>query len=332
MNQQSPIDRRRFLKTLSGLAAAVSAGLEASGATAQKEVAAKAVVKLGVGASLGGVRVFPADNPWNQDISDAPPDSNSDRLIRSIGITKNLNVDFGRDPVNGTTGIPYIIVAGRQPKVAVRFEEIEESDRGPYPIPPDAPIEGGPKAEGDRHVLVIDRDNWKLFELFSAYPEGLGWKAVSGAIFNLGTNRLRSLGWTSADAAGLPIFPGLARADEVFEQKAIRHALRFTCRRTRRAYVFPARHFASKRDDPALPPMGMRVRLKKEFDIARFAPEAQVILKALKQYGMFLADNGNDWFMSGAPDPRWTDANLKQLRSVQGHHLEVVKMDKIISR
>jgi hypothetical protein len=289
-------------------------------------------VKLGPNASLGGKRVFPADNPWNQDISKAPVDPNSDRLIASIGANKPLHPDFGTVYQGAPNGIPYVVVPGTQPKVPVRFEYADESDPGPYPIPPDAPIEGGPRSKGDRHVIVIDRDHWKLYELFSAYRQGNGWKAGSGAIFDLNSNKLRPAGWTSADAAGLPIFPGLVRYDEVVEQKAIPHALRFTVARSRRAYVYPARHFASRRTDPDLPPMGMRVRLKADYDISGFPPECQVILTALKKYGMFVADNGGDWFLSGAPDPRWNDDNLHALKKVKGRDFEVVQMGKLVTR
>lgn len=287
-----------------------------------------AVPVLGSGASLRGKRVFPADNPWNQDISAAPVDPNSAKLIASIGLNKTLHPDFGTEWEGAPNGIPYIVVSGTQKSVPVVFEYADESDPGPYPIPPDSPIEGGPKGTGDRHVIVIDRDNWKLYEIFDAHPlnGGTSWKAGSGAVFNLSSNALRPAGWTSADAAGLPVFPGLVRYDEVHELKAISHALRFTAARTRRAYVHPARHFASDNPDPNLPPMGMRVRLKASFDIAKFSPAMQVILRALKKYGMILADNGSDWYLSGAPDPRWDDDDLRTLRSLKGSDFEVVRM------
>jgi hypothetical protein len=298
----------------------------------EESAGAEPDVKLGVGASLGGKRLFPADNPWNQDISREPVDPNSARLIASIGLDKPLHPDFGTVYQGAPNGIPYVVVSGKQPRVAVEFRYAGESDPGPYPIPKDAPIEGGPSAKGDRHVLVVDRDNWKLYELFAAYPRGQGWRAGSGAVFDLNSNKLRPAGWTSADAAGLPILPGLVRYDEVAEQKAIRHALRFTCRRTRRAYVAPARHFASSRTDVNLPPMGMRVRLRASYDISRFPAEARVILAALQKYGMFVADNGGDWFLSGAPSPRWNDDNLHTLKRVKGRDFEVVKMGKIVTR
>jgi hypothetical protein len=290
-------------------------------------------VKLGPGASLGGKRFFPDDNPWNQDVSQEPVDPNSDNLIASIGKDKPLHPDFGTFYQGAPSGIPYVVVGGDQKKVPVAFNYPDESDPGPYPVPPDAPIEGGPKSKGDRHVLVLDRDNWKLYELFDARPDGQGgWKAGSGAVFDLNANKLRPASWTSADAAGLPILPGLVRYDEVVEQKAIKHALRFTVVKTRRGYVSPATHFASPHKDPNLPPMGMRVRLKADYDITRFPPEVKVILQALQTYGMFVADNGGDWFISGAPDPRWNDAALRALKKVRGRDLEVVKMGPVVTK
>lgn len=298
-----------------------------------KSPAAVAKPDLGPNASLHGKRIFPPDDPWNRDVSKDPIDPNSDKLIASIGKAKGLHADFGTVWQGAPSGIQYIVVDGQQPRVPVAFQYPDESDKENYPIPPDAPIEGGPNARGDRHVLVIDRDHWKLYELFSAFPVdgGKSWKAGSGAIFDLGKNTLRPATWTSADAAGLPIFPGLVRYDEVAEQKEIPHAIRFTVQKTRRAYIAPARHWASRSDDPNLPPMGMRVRLKASFDISRFSPTCQVILKALKKHGMILADNGSDWFISGAPDPRWNDEELGTLRRVKGSEFEVVQMGDLIT-
>jgi hypothetical protein len=288
---------------------------------------------LGPGASLGGRRPFPADNPWNQDISGEPVDPNSDALIASIGRDTGLHPDFGTVWNGAPIGIPYTIVAGTQAKVPIRFTDYgNESDPGPYPVPSNAPIEGGANSTGDRHVLVVDRDNWKLYELFNARRSGRGWQASCGAVFDLNSNALRPAGWTSADAAGLPIFPGLVRYDEVVEQKAIRHALRFTVSRSRRAYVHPARHWASSNTDPNLPPMGMRVRLKASFDISRFSPNVQVILTAMKRYGMFVADNGSNWYVTGAPDSRWSDSELRALRQVKGRDFEVVRMGTVVTR
>lgn len=292
------------------------------------------VPDLGVGASLRGKQVFPSDNPWNQDISTAAVDPNSAKLIASLGLNKTLHPDFGTSYEGVPNGIPYYVVSGKQKRVPIIFEYADESDPGPYPIPRDVPIEGGPNGTGDRHVIVIDRDNWKLYEPFDAHPinGGASWKAVGGAVFDLSSNDLRPAGWTSADAAGLPVFSGLVRYDEVYELKAITHALRFTAERTRKAYVHPARHFASNDPNPNLPPMGMRVRLKASFDIAKFSPAMQVILRALKKYGMFLADNGSDWYLSGAPDSRWNDDDLRTLRSLKGSDFEVVRMGTIVTR
>jgi hypothetical protein len=254
-------------------------------------------------------------------------DPNSDVLIASIGAGEHLHPDFGADWNGGPFGIPYVVVGAGQPRVPVAFDYDDESDAGPYPIPPDAPIEGGPLSTGDRHILVFDRDALRLYETWSTYPDGSGgWTAGSGAIFDTATNALRPAGWTSADAAGLPILPGLVRYDEVVELGEIRHALRFTVRFSRRAYVFPARHWASSNESPSLPPMGMRVRLKASFDVSTFPPQSRVVLIALQRYGMFLADNGSDWYVSGAPDARWDDGDLNALKTVPGSAFEVVRM------
>ena len=274
---------------------------------------------------FGNVEIFPADNPWNQDISQAKVHPDSETWLTSIGISRGLHPDFGTVWNGAPNGIAYVVVGPDQPKVPVSFEYDTESDAGPYPIPNDAPIEGGPKAadDSDRHVIVIDAQRKLLYELFHAFPDGRGWKAGSGAIFDLSTNTLRPKGWTSADAAGLPVFPGLVRYDEVAAGE-IRHALRFTVRRTQRGYIFPARHFASRSNDAKLPPLGLRVRLRADYDISGFPKTTQVILTALKRYGMLLADNGSDWFMSGAPDPRWNDDDLATIKRVKGRDLECI--------
>lgn len=313
-----------------GFCGSVGAGLLAVAGAATAAVPRE--VGLGVGASFGGRRPFPDDNPWNQDVSRLPVDPDSDALIRSIGLDGRLHPDFGTVYEGRPLGIPYVVVAGSQARVPVRFEYPDESDPGPYPIPANPPIEGGADADGDRHILVVDRDRWVLYELYAAYPEGRGWRAGSGAVFDLNSNDLRPSGWTSADAAGLPIFPGLVRYDEVVEQRAVRHALRFTCRRTRRAFVEPARHHASRLTDAHLPPMGMRVRLKAGFDASGFPPAARTILTALKTHGMMLADNGGDWFLSGAPDRRWDDEELAALKRVRGRDFEVVRMGRVVTR
>ncbi len=288
-------------------------------------------VQLGPNASLGGRRLLPDDSPWNADISQSPVDPNSEKILARVGLDKPLRAAFGPEWEGVPVGIPYVVVGADQAKVQVPLTYADESDPGPYRIPPDAPIEGGPNGSEDRHVLVLDRDNWQLWELFNAFPDGKGgWKADSGAIWNLNENQVRPAGWTSADAAGLPILPGLARYDEVMEKGAIEHALRFTLSKSRRAYVPPASHWASAHNDDDLPPMGMRVRLKADFDTSGFVPEAKVILEALKKYGMILADNGSDNFISGAPDERWNVDNLRQLMRVTTKDLEVVEMTDMV--
>jgi hypothetical protein len=278
------------------------------------------------GASLDGRRPFPSDNLWNADISASPVDPQSSTLIASCGL-RNLHPDFGTVWNGAPNGIPYVVVHSGQVRVPVSFDYADESDPGPYPIPATAPIEGGSSSSGDRHVLVVDVDAWKLYELFDAQPQngGASWHAGSGAVFDLNSNTLRPAGWTSADAAGLPIFPGLVRYDEAVEQHAINHALRFTCPRTRKAYVSPARHYASSDTSSALPPMGMRVRLKASYDTTGFTPNVRAILRAMMKYGMFVADNGTGWYVSGAPDPRWSDDELATLARVPSSAFEVVK-------
>jgi hypothetical protein len=278
------------------------------------------------GGSLQGRRPFPADNPWNTDISGAPVDPRSSTLIQACG-NRNLHQDFGTTYKGAPNGIPYILVYEGQPKVPVSFGYDDESDPGPYPVPSNAPVEGGLHAGGDRHVIIVDMSAWKLYEMFDAHlqSDGVSWRAGSGAVFDLSSNALRPAGWTSADAAGLPIFPGLVRYDEVVEQKAINHALRFTCPNTRQAYVSPARHYASTDTSSDLPPMGMRVRLKANFDTTSFSPNVRVILRAMMKYGMFLADNGSPWFFSGAPDSRWDEDELATFSKVPSSAFEVVE-------
>jgi hypothetical protein len=268
--------------------------------------------------------VFPASNPWNQRVDALPVAADSDAIISSIGRDRGLHADFGSGLWDGgPIGIPITVVGTAQRKSRVSFEYADESDKGPYPIPANVKIEGGRQSDGDRHAIIVERDRCRLYELYALYPNGSGWRAGSGAIWDLRSNRLRPAGWTSADAAGLPIFPGLARYDEV-KRGRIDHALRFTASRTRKAFVWPARHFASNLTDPALPPMGLRVRLKGSFDVRPFPPQARVVLSALKRYGMIVADNGSDWYISGAPDARWSNDQLHTLGSVMGANFEVV--------
>ena len=276
--------------------------------------------------TIGSVEIFPASNEWNQTIDDLPVHQMSNVWLRSIGLDKGLHPDFGTTWRGAPNGIPFVVVPSDYPKRSIPFEYADESDPGPYPIPPNPPIEGGPDApwDSDRHVIMIDPEKKLLYELFQVLPDPIhGWRAGSGAIFDLSRNHHRPIGWTSADAAGLPIFPGLVRYDEVATGE-IRHALRFTVQRTQRAYIFPARHFASRSNNPNLPPMGLRVRLKADYDISAFPSSARVILTALKRYGMLLADNGSDWFVSGAPDTRWNDSELATLKQIKGRDLECV--------
>jgi hypothetical protein len=295
--------------------------------------AAGASVGLGPNADLKGRRLLPDDSPWHRDVSQDPVDPNSARILTRIGLDKPLHADFGTVYEGAPIGIPYVVVSGTQPRVPIAFTEApQESDPGPYPIPRDAPIEGGPNGTGDRHILVLDRDAWMLYELYNAFPNGKGgWRAGSGAIWDLKKNQERPARWTSADAAGLPILPGLVRYDEVAGAGKVEHAIRFTLVNTRRAYVPPASHWASPHVDDDLPPMGMRVRLKADYDLSGFSPEAQVILQALKTYGMILADNGSDNFLTGAPDPRWNMAALRELRRVTTKDLEVVEMKGMVA-
>ena len=283
----------------------------------------------------GEVAIFPADNAWNRNVSHLKLHAKSEAWLQSVGLDKPLHPDFGTVWKGVPNGIPFVAVSPTQVKSAVQFEYSDESDVGPYPIPPNPPIEGGSHApaDADRHVLMIDAKNKKLYELYQVHSlPGGKWKAGSGAIFDLSSNALRPAGWTSADAAGLPIFPGLARYDEIVELGKLQHALRFTVKRTQRAYVLPARHFASNSTSPNLPPMGMRVRLKASFDTSKFPRLSQVLLQGLKTYGMLLADNGGDWFVSGAPDARWDDDAISTLKRVKVRDFEVVDTGPIVTR
>jgi len=271
----------------------------------------------GGGATIGSCPIFPPDNPWNRDISAEPVDERSSAYVASIGAGLNLHPDFGSNP---DYGLPYIVVPASQPKLPVAFSEPGESDPGPYPIPGNAPVEAG----SDHHVLALQEGTCRLYELFAASFAGGAWSAYSGAVFDLRSNALRPDGWTSADAAGLPILPGLVRYDEV-QAGAIRHALRFTVSETQRAYVHPATHFASDATDPNLPPMGLRLRLKASFATGSYSREVRVILEALKRYGMFVADNGSSWFITGASDSRWNDEALEDLKKIPGSAFEAVR-------
>ncbi len=272
--------------------------------------------------------IFPASNALNEDISHAPVDPNSARYIAAIGASGHLHADFGTNPAYG---IPYTVVGPHQPRVPISFSEYgEESNPGPYPVPPNAPVEGAGE-EGDRHVLVLQTGTCKLYELYAARRSGAGWEAGSGATFNLRSNALRPEGWTSADAAGLPIFPLLVRYPEVHAGR-IDHALRVTVERTQRGYIHPATHFASESSDPSLPPMGLRLRLKAGFSLTGYHGQALVVLRALKRYGLIVADNGSSWYITGAPDPRWNDEDLNQLKTVPGSAFQAVYTGPILHR
>ena len=304
----------------------------------------RSLVLLGLGVLVLGVAVgsaarlpqapacpvFPAASPWNKRVDTLPVIPNSARVVAAIGPGDTMHADFGSGLwEGGPIGIPITVVRSPQARSRVAFEYAAESDQGPYPIPANVAIEGGRRSEGDRHALIVDRDRCKLYELFALYPtSGGGWRAGSGAIFDLRSNKLRPAGWTSADAAGLPILPGLSRYEEVAKGR-IDHALRFTVQETRRAYVWPARHFASDKTDPNLPPMGARFRLKQSYPIARFPRQARIVLQALKDYGMILADNGSNWYVSGAPHPKWSNAELHTLKRVPGSAFEVVDGTKL---
>ncbi|MDP8217318.1 MAG: discoidin domain-containing protein [Candidatus Theseobacter exili] len=275
--------------------------------------------------------VFPENNIWNTPVDSLPVHTSSYDFVNTIGRDDNLHPDFGsgtweKSPI----GIPFVEVTGTQTMVPVSFVWSDESDPGPYPIPPDAPIEGGSASDGDRHVIVLDKDNWKLYEIYNASPQpDDSWEAHSGAVFDLKSNELRSDGWTSADAAGLPIYPGLVKYDEV-DSGEVKHAIRFTAQLTRNTHTWPARHDASAFSGNQYPPMGQRFRLKSSFDISGYSQQNQVILTALKKYGMILADNGSNWFISGAPDERWDNELLNELKTITGDNFEAVDVSSLI--
>ena len=272
--------------------------------------------------------IFPASNQLNRDISHAPVDPSSASYIASIGAGGFLHPDFGSNP---GYGIPYTVVGPRQRKVPIKFTAYgDESNPGPYPIPPNAPVEGAGEA-GDRHVLVLQQGTCRLYELFDAQRAGAGWEAESGAVFDLRSNALRPNGWTSADAAGLPIMPLLVRYDEVRSGR-IDHALRMTVARTQAGFIHPATHYASNSTDPWLPPMGLRLRLKASFNLASYHGQALVVLRALKRYGLIVADNGSNWYITGAPDGRWNDEDLDQIKRVPGSAFQAVATGRILRR
>jgi hypothetical protein len=281
--------------------------------------------------TLAGCPVFPASSVWNQPVNTLPVAADSAQLIASIGLTASVHADFGSGLYDGQSiGIPYVVVNGKTtPKSRVKFDYADESDKGPYPIPSNVPIEGYPNSgNGDRHAIIVDRSTCKLYELYALRRSGSGWAAGSGAIWNLRSNVLRPAGWTSADAAGLPILPGLALWPQVAAGQ-IDHALRFTASRTRNTFIYPARHEASSSSDPSLPPMGLRVRLKAGVDISKLPPQARIVAQAMKTYGLILADNGSPWYISGAPNARWSNDQLHALGALNGSDFEVVDTSKL---
>ena len=324
---------RRRVGPVVALAVLASAGVAVAALSVISEPAT-----VGVGAvrvipdrpTVGGCAVFPPDNSWNRSIATTPLHPDSAAIvarIQSIG-GDFLHPDFGENP---DYGIPYVVVPENQPLVPITFTAYgDESDPGPYPIPPNAPVEGGPAAGGDRHVLVVRQGTCDLFELGRAFPSGTGWEATVGARFDLNSNALRPAGWTSADAAGLPILAGLVRYEEVAAGE-VKHAIRITVDQTRRGYILPATHFASSRTDPLLPPMGMRLRLKATFDTSQLTGQARVIAVAMQRYGVIVADNGSNWFFQGAPNPGWDDDDLNQLKSISGSAFEVVDTGPVVT-
>jgi hypothetical protein len=296
-------------------------------ALALAAAAVAAACPTAAGAPLPGAPdcpVLPPGNVWNTPVDTLPRHPDSARLVRSIGLRDGLHPDFSD---RGRHGIPINVVGRATPRRPVRFDYAGESDRVRYPIPAAPRLERG----SDRHMLLLERDSCRLYELFAAERRGGRWRAGSGAVIDLRSNRLRPAGWTSADAAGLPILPGLARYDEVARRR-IDHALRFTAPRTRNAYVYPARHAASRSLDPALPPMGLRVRLKRSVPLAGFGPQARAVLRALKRYGMILSDNGSPWYVTGAPHPGWDDDDLHELGRIRGRDFEAVDTRRLRNR
>jgi hypothetical protein len=311
---------------------ATTAGSGTGGVGGSSNGGAGSTVTAGGGPMVGRCPVFPTDNAWNQDVSALPLLANSAAIINAIGASGHLHPDFGTEWEGAPIGIPYAVVDGIA-KVPIEFTAYgDESDPGPYPVPPNAAVEGGPASDGDRHVLVIDQSDCRLYELGRAFPvnAGTSWQADVGAVWPLTTNATRPRDWTSADAAGLPIFPGLARYDEVVERGEVLHALRFTVAKSRRAYVAPASHAASSATDPNLAPMGLRLRMRADYDCSSYSSEVQVLCRGLKRFGMIVADNGSNWYVSGAPDPRWNDEHLNDFKSIPGSAFDVVDTGPIL--
>ncbi len=275
-------------------------------------------------ADLSGVPLFPADNYWHWDISQFKVHPNSDNFVGSIGRGTSLHPDFGTALEGEPWGIPYVLVDKNQPKIPINFTDYgDESDVGPYPIPLTANVEGGPASTGDRHVLAVDKDAKLLYEMFVAVPKNNRWDAACGAVFDLSANKMRTEGWTSADAAGLPILPGLVRYDEIAKGE-INHAIRMTVDTSQNKYLWPARHAASRNSNPNSPPMGLRFRLKASTNISKFPRGALIVATAMKKYGLIVADNGGNWFISGAPDDRMPDDEINALKGLKGSDFEAI--------
>ena len=274
--------------------------------------------------------MFPADSVWHADVSSLPVHASSSSWVSSIGTGAHVHADFGSGLWDGgPIGIASVAVGAGQPPVAMTFDYADESDAGPYPIPTDAPIEGGAAASGDRHVIVVDSAACKLYEVYDAHPGVAGWHGGSGAVWDLTSNALRPSTWTSADAAGLPILPGLVRYDEVATGR-IDHPIRFTAPRTQRSFIWPARHQAGSSTDPALPPMGAWFRLRADYDTSRLGPQARVVADAMKAHGIILADNGSSWYLSGSPDARWNNDDLHTLDPIRGSDFVAVDTSSMI--
>jgi hypothetical protein len=327
-------DEMRITIAIQTVALALAAALAAAGLVGSTAAASAAprrqrlVHRASAAPQEYGCPILPAEDPLNQEIANAPVSPSSANYVASIGLSAHLHPDFGTNP---SYGIPYTVVGEDQPKVPIKFKPYAaESDPGPYPVPANAPIEGGgKKGHGDKHVLVVQEGSCIDYELYKAKRKDDGWVAASGAVFNLRSETLRPEGWTSADAAGLPIFPLLARYPEVSSGQ-IDHALRVTVPSTQNGYIHPATHYASSSSNPNLPPMGLRLRLKASYSLAGFSGESLVILEALKRYGLIVADNGSPWFITGAPNPGWDDENLEQIKRVPGSEFEAVESGPIL--
>jgi len=326
--------RRLLLLTLMalGLALAPRAALNAKAISLAlaDSVYLPLVMRNAGSPTLDGCLVLPVDNIWNTPVDNLPVHANSAAFVNAIGAAAHFHTAFGSGTWQGfPIGIPFNLVSGSQPQTSVTFVYAGESDPGPYPIPANPLIEGDPNGSGDRHMLILDRDKCVLYEMWHAQRQQANWYAGAGAIFDLNSNALRPAGWTSADEAGLPILPGLARYDEVAEG-AIKHALRFSSDTISQAYVWPARHYAPFNGQAGPPPLGQRFRLKASFNVSQFSPQAQVVARALQKYGLILADKGVSWHAMGAPDARWNNVVLNELEVILGSDFEAVDVSSLM--